>query len=395
MTALALVTILGFAGLAVDMGHGYALRRGSQQAADSAAFSAAAALTAGGADPTADARAVAARYGLAASQVQVNLPPASGPNAGDTSAVEVVVERPRARFFSGFVGGQPGLVRARAVARAGKSGDACVVALNATASAAAAETGTADVVLNGCSLFANSSSQSALELKGGARLTAQSVGLVGSYSQSSNSSITTVESVRTGQAPINDPYRGVSVPPYSGCDALQSGSTTYAPRADGSPRVFCNGLQLNAGETITLQPGVYILKGDLKVGGGATLQGDGVTIILTSDSASYPSVNISGDANINLSAPVTGPTAGLVFFQDRAAPYGEGNQINGGANFRIQGALYFPSQKLTFTGGAGGAGACTQILANTVQFSGNARLSLDCAGKGVSMIGGRRPSLIE
>ncbi|MCR5876422.1 pilus assembly protein TadG-related protein [Phenylobacterium sp. J426] len=397
-TALGLVALLGFAGLAVDLGHGYLQRRSSQHAADSAAYSAAVALTAGAADPTAQAWGVAAEYGLQPAQVTVNLPPVSGAYAGSAGAIEVLVQRPGRRFLAGVVAGAPQTIRARAVARTGRTGDACVVALHANASASASETGSADVRLDGCALFANSTSQSALELSGGARLTAKSVNLVGGYSQSSNSTITTTEGVNTGQAAIGDPYEDVGVPPYeTSCpmNGAKLASGTYG-RTDGRPTVYCNGLTINAGASVTLRPGVHVIdRGALLVNGNATLRGDGVTIVLTSSTgADYATVDIRGGAVVNLSAPTAGPTAGLAFMQDRRAPAWGENKLNGGSSQQIAGALYFPSQTVTFAGGSE-SGGCTQVVASKVHFLGNARLALNCQGTGVRPAGGRRPLLVE
>jgi len=397
-TALSLVAVLGFAGLGIDVGYGYLQRRSAQHAADSAAFSGAVALNQGTTDAAAQARAVAARYGFEPAKVTVNLPPVSGPNAGQAGAVEVLVERPGRRFFSALLGAGGGVIRARAVGKVGRDGDACVLALHATASAAAQESGTADVVLNGCSLFANSSSQSALELKGGARLTAKSVGLVGGYSLSSNSVANIAEGIATGQSAISDPYANVEPPPYgSQCDGGGDLPTGEYGRIDGQPTVWCNGIRINNGSVVKLRPGVHILdRGALTVNGGATLTGDGVTIILTSRTGSnYATLGINGGAYVQLSAPTSGPYSGLAIFQDRRAPSGINNTLNGGSTQDIQGAIYFPTQKVSFTGGASATTGCTQLLASEISFTGNSRLGLNCQGRGVRSIGGQPPKLVE
>lgn len=391
-TALGLVAILGFAGLGVDVGYGYLQRRSAQHAADSAAFSGAVALTQGTTDAAAQARAVAARYGFEPAKVTVNLPPLSGPNAGQAGAVEVLVERPGRRFFSALFRQGGSVIRARAVGRTGRPGDGCVVALHASASASALYTGSADVRLNGCSLYANSTSSSALTLKGGADLMAKSVELVGGYDQSNNSNIVTTEGVHTQQAPVRDPYEHLKVPPYTpGCGATGSLSGSYKPRADGTPLVLCDP-QITGG-TVTFAPGVYVVEGDFKVTGG-TITGPGVTFVLTDRAGRYGTADISGNPTIDLSAPTTGDFAGAVFFQDRAAPADE-NVINGTANVKIEGALYFPTQKLSFLGNASGASTCLQLVASEVEFTGNATLGLDCTGKGVIPAGGRRVALVE
>lgn len=400
MAALGMVVVLGFVGMGVDIGHNYVQRRTAQHAADSAAFSGAVALDRGVGDPAAEARAVAVQYGFDPAAVAVNLPPLTGPNASRAGHVEVLIERPGHRFFSALLDVAAPKIRARAVGRIGQPGDACVVALNGSARATASFAGATDIVLNGCSLFANSSSDSALELSGNSRLTAKSVGVVGGYAQSSNSNISTQQGIHTGQAPIEDPYKDVEIPEYKNrpCDfSSKQVPTGLYGRSDGQPFVFCGGLQINSRDTVTLRPGTYVIDGgDLLVNGGATLTSNGpVTIILTSRTGlDHGSIDIRGGAEVKLTAPTSGDLSGLVFFQDRNAPHGE-SKLNGGSTQSIEGTIYAPSRKLVFTGGSETTGGCTQILASEVEFSGNARLELDCTSKGVRMAGGRRTALVE
>jgi len=402
LTGLLLTTVLGFAGLAIDAGGWYAAKRAAQNAADSAAYSAATAVLVGDSDPAAQARAVTARYGFVAgvsgTVVSVNNGPAGGPHQGDPKAVEVIIQQPARRIFSSLFVFGGSTIGARAVAIAGQTGDACVVALDSTATASALETGKADVNLMGCSLFANSTSQSALVLKGGATLEADSVGLVGGYDQSNNSNITTTNGIHTGQTPLTDPYKDVPAPKPVGCTYTNAtlGTGAYSTNA-AAPTTFCGGLTINSGAIVTLTSGIYIIdRGDLLVNGGATLQGTGVTIVLTSSTGSgYATVHINGGATINLTAPTSGPTAGLVFFQDQAAPSGS-DVFNGGATMAIQGAIYFPRQTVTFSGGSSSTtGGCTQLLASQVQFQGDATLQINCAGTGVRMAGGSATTLVE
>jgi hypothetical protein len=61
----------------------------------------------------------------------------------------------------------------------------------------------------------------------------------------------------------------------------------------------------------------------------ATTLRTGVTIVLTESGTNCATMAISGGPT-NLSAPTTGATAGLVFFQDPLAPTGAVNSISGG-----------------------------------------------------------------
>ena len=384
--ALLLSVLMGFVGLGVDVGHSYLTHRSLQSAADSSAFSAAASLAAGGGTTVEEAQAVAGRYGLTSGEngvlITVNTPPATGPNAGNSRAIEVLIERPGRRFFSHLFLANDGMVRARAVARISPAANACVVALNSTAEASTTETGSANISLNGCSLFSNSSGASALALKGSAQLSADSVGVVGGYTVGSNASLTTVSGAHAGQRSIEDPYKDMPVPPYSGCNYNSASLATGTYGGGSAPTVFCNGLQLNSGVTVTLNPGIYVIdRGTLKINGGATLRGEGVTIVLTSSTGTdYATAQFAGKSTVELAAPDSGPTAGVAIYQDRLAPAGGNNVLSGGSTQSLLGAVYFPSQMLTFTGGSSTSSGCTQLVAGQIAFRGDSNVAMSCSG---------------
>ena len=102
----------------------------------------------------------------------------------------------------------------------------------------------------------------------------------------------------------------------------------------------------------------------------ATVTGTGVTFILTSTNASNnPSsigqVTVNGGATMQLSAPTSGPYAGILFYQDRRAPNVDGNRINGNSSSSYQGAFYFPGQGMDFNGTAGISAACRAMAVSS------------------------------
>ena len=179
-------------------------------------------------------------------------------------------------------------------------------------------------------------------------------------------------------------------------------STTYDPNVKSSqsipPGTYCSISVSTTNGKLTLTPGGnYIIKGgSLSVGGGATLTGLGVTIVLTGSGANYATVNLQGGSTVTLTAPTTGATAGMAFFQDRNAPASGTNSFNGGTGQSITGALYFPKQTVKFGGGTTANITCIEIVARAVTFTGNATLKLDCSGTGVLSIGGGgQPAMAE
>jgi hypothetical protein len=396
--AVALSATLGFAALGTEVSLWYAKRRDMQSVADSAAYSGAVALL-NGSNVTSQAKAIAAQYGYADQvngvTVTVNTPPTAGAYRGNRAAVEVIVREPQHRLLSALYLGADPTLSARAVAIEG-AGSACVLALDSGASASALANGTTDVNLVGCGLVVDSNSSTALTLKGNAEINAQSAAITGGYSTSGGATLTAQNGIITGAPALPDPFQNVQVPSYSGCD-----QTGYQANAGANvtlnPGVYCNGLSVNGGATVTLNPGVYIIdRGTFSAAGNATITGSGVTIVLTSSSGTdYATVSISGGATIDLSAPTSGNTAGLAFFQDQNAPGGVDNDFLGGSTQNITGAIYLPKQELGFAGGSNGTGSgCTLLVADQVDFKGNANLATNCAGTGTPQIV-EPPQLVE
>jgi hypothetical protein len=186
-------------------------------------------------------------------------------------------------------------------------------------------------------------------------------------------------------SPIPDPYANLQVPSFSGCY-----KNNYSGKKGDTidPGVYCGGMQFNANADVLFNPGVYIVDGgNFTVNGGAKLRGTGVTIILTSSSGSWPTATINGGADIDLRPASTGTFAGVLLFGDRAIPVGTSFKFNGGATQYLGGAVYFPTGDVQFSGGAGTSTNCTQLIGDTITFTGNSGLAINCSGYGVRPIG--------
>jgi hypothetical protein len=397
ISAIIMPMLAGLVGFGTDYGLWVTRQQQMQAAADAAAFSAATLLTnAPGGDATTQAQAIAASFGFINGtngvSVSLNQPPSSGIHTATPGALEVVIQQPQPRFFSAVLSQGSVNVAARSVALAGNNGLGCLLSLNATANGATTLQGTSDVSLTGCTLYDNSNSNSALTVGGSASLSALAVDVVGGVS--GKSSVTASEGVVTSAPTLADPYANVSFPSFSGCDYH---NYTAKNTVTLSPGLYCNGLSLNAGANVTLQPGIYYIdQGSLSVNGGATLTGDGVTLVFTSSTGSnYAGATINGGATVNLSAPTTGSTAGIVMFGDRNAPVGTTYKFNGGTSQVLKGAVYVPQGAAQYAGGASDSKACTQLIANTITFTGNANFAINCSGSGTKPLGSQAATLVE
>jgi len=285
-----------------------------------------------------------------------------------------------------------------AVAVAGSAGDGCIMALNPSAGDTILINGGVTVTAAGCSVYSNSTSNRSMTMNGPSTVVAKSVELVGQLLRNGPSTIT--GPVNTGVPTVTDPYGDIGLPAYAHlpCETpsvISSGQTLNPQRK--SIVVYCTGLTVQTLQTVTFNPGIYVVEGPLIFNGNVVVRGDGVTFVLTTRGAGpVPSVTINGaSADIELSAPTSGPMAGILFYQDRRAGSGS-NTFNGGSRARFRGALYFPKQTVVFNGGTDvTSGGCTQLIANRITFNGAARLAMDCAGMPLRGPGGSRTHLVE
>jgi Flp pilus assembly protein TadG len=252
----------------------------------------------------------------------------------------------------------------------------CVLSLDPHASGATTGQGSTTVNLNGCSLYDDSDNATALVAGGSAKISALSVGVVGGISGAQN--IAATQGIKTGGGPVPDPYANDSYPSFSSCSQQNYTGKTVETI---NPGVYCGGMKFNAGANVTLNPGIYYLDGGgFAVDGGATVSGNGVTLVFTKkNSNNWGTATVNGNATVTLTPPKSGPTAGIVVFGDRNIPLGTTFKFNGGASQYLAGAIYVPTGAITFAGGIGASNSCTQIIGNTVTFVGNSSLAVDCS----------------
>jgi hypothetical protein len=366
--------------LGVDASLWSSNKNSAQGAADDAALSAVSAAAAGNsaARISADVIAVAAQDGFQNGSggvtVNVNNPPTSGSHQSDSNAFEIIVSAPQKVFFSRLLG-SASTATGRSVALLTSSTPVCLLSLDTTGAGAITESGgSTTITAPGCIVAANSKSSSALNLLGGASLTAQEVILAGNYATSGGSQVHAT-TIKTATTATMDPYASLSVPSFSGClyPSGYSGNTTTTL----SPGVYCGSGITISGGAVTLNPGVYIMNGgSFKMTGGSA-SGANVSIIMTSTSGTYGSFSVNGSSALQISAPSSGSMQGVAIYVDRNAPPSGNDQINGGSSTTITGSIYAPSQTVTYSGGSSGS-SCSQLIARDVTFSGSSTFGDTC-----------------
>ena len=374
--AIAIIPVAGLMGAAVDYSRANSIKAAMQAAADATALDL---VHNAFSRPTGNVSETAVKvFNASFSRPEVAQVSAQSASNG---VVTINATTQMATEFMGIMGVSTMTIGSRAVAmKVPGDGLGCVLALNRMKSGAVTAQGGTVANMIGCSIYDNSRNSTAMTVAGSARVSARSVSVSGGMS--GNTGVTTTHGIRTNQEPIPDPYEKLQIPSYSGCDHNNFQSKK---KITIDPGVYCGGMQFNAQDDVTFNPGVYIIdRGDFNVNGGAILKGTGVTIIFTSSTGSnWPTVTINGGATIDLRPSSTGTYAGVLMFGDRNIPVGTSFKFNGGATQYLGGAVYFPTGEIDFAGGAGTSTNCTQLIGDTINFTGNSGVAIDCAGYGV------------
>jgi len=511
LATASIVVLIGFAGLAVDVGSFYSARRRMQTAADAAAIAGAGALE--------GSSSVSAGYATAAQDVatldgfqnskdgiSVTAAQVSCPGASSEQCVQVNVSQPVPTYFLRVLGYNAMTISTQAIA-GGVNSSGCVYALDPTKSSSVGLTGTLNINMS-CGMLVDSDSSTGLDVTGTANITTTGVGVAGN-GYGSTGTITWNPLPVKNIAPAPDPLAGLAAPSFSapsllavnqsycegytgtsssaltipagiyptspsnpskpplsgmtyGCDGSDgisvtgtfnngvtfsagnygggiqlngTGSVTMSPgqyqKASGgayslkvtgttnvtmaagsytfdgpvlltgtgnvtlSPGVYCGGIDITGTSTVTFNPGEYIIGGNGLVNTGtSTMTGTGVSFDNTTcGSYAYAPIDITGTVTAHLSAPISGPMVGILFF-DRNG--GAGATVTGTASTTYEGVLYFPNSSLTYTGTSSaaacnpsaGTGGYTAIVADTITFTGTSTIGI-CSD--YSSLGGKSP----
>jgi hypothetical protein len=216
MTALCASVLIGFTGLALDVGIAYHAKRNLQTAADDAAVAAALnyQYVING-DPTAAAKAAALKNGVGATYVTVNSSPTSGYHQG-LGFFEVKVIQPQKSFLAKIVGRSTFRVGARAVAGVTPA-SACMYVLNTKDADTFKIKGNATVTANNCGIQVNSTNTSSFCDGGSATIASPYVRLAGGQDTGGGCNKAPGSTVLSGYATQSDPFVKKTWPSLSDC----------------------------------------------------------------------------------------------------------------------------------------------------------------------------------
>lgn len=408
---LSAIVLIGFVGMAIDLGNWYTEKRQVQTAADAAAMAAALERARGATVSEIEerARVIAQQngftHGTNGVDVKIISPPNSGTFAGNPAYIEAVVLSPSDALFSAVINPNTTGISARAVATT-RIKPSCLYTLDPSGAASMEMIGSGSLNMD-CGLQVNSNDPGAVSFIGGGggpndcTLIATELLMAGGIQHAGGSE----PCVQVGQVvpnipPAEDPFAYLVPPDVAAyCATVPTFSAgfmqTFYEDSDPSdhsvyPGCYPDGLLVKGGTT-TFEPGLYIIDTNgLHFQGGGNARGVDLTIYFPPTATGlrlgneYTILKVPGGYSTDLHASHP-DYPGVLFYQDRATP----NPVccpsgpvvvdmQGGANMAMEGVLYFPQAHVNLAGNpTTGSAAWTMLVSYSTSVIGNSGLSVD------------------
>jgi hypothetical protein len=388
----ALPLLVGAAGLAADTIQWTLWKRELQRAADSAALAGvydrvATGTTTGTSDVVDHDLTLNHHTGISllATYPQVTFPADSG-DMEDQVRVVLAIQKPLP-FSSMFMSAAPTIIARATAASVPGADEYCVVALESSASKTGLTIGGSSAIEMDCGMISNSPSanNSAINNGNASDVKASVIASVGGLQYSTNWDVDKYDPYASA---VDDPYGDIN-PTSSEMSSCASnppaaGDGTSVPSGAAT---LCYG-SINVGSNKTWDLGsdktIFVTGKNANTAGSVTLHGTlkctNCTIILTnkdsSSTAKIGTFDMQAQALLSISAPTSGKYKGIAVMQDRRAQdSNQANKFNGGGSQVIEGALYFPSQAINYSGNGTATAVCTRFVGRRVTFTGNSATS--------------------
>jgi hypothetical protein len=380
LIVFSIIGLIGMTALAIDGGNAMIDRRRTETAASAAALTGALTRIEGG-DWRSAALATANANGYnndgVSSIIEMNTPPLSGPYAGNSEYIEVIITSHLATYFGQVIGVPQVTSVARAVARTkpselGPMFDGFALVSLAPNSECDPEKkkqsfwihNEATITLTGGGIFVNSDNTECAFRQmgsGSVRIEDTSPIVVVGGEDIQKTQLITPYPIQTGAVPI--PYPPAIKMPEVGCGSKVAtvdeftGTSMSPGKWDGGDDTFPpEGVN-------TLEAGIYCISGDAIFGEGLQLEGKGVLLIIEDGN-----LLISGGADITLTAPQHGRGKGLLVYmpisnQKRIA-------LNGGPDSRFRGTIFAPAGDVRINGTGSKYGFHSQIIGYYIEVDG-------------------------
>jgi hypothetical protein len=380
-SAVAMLGLVGFCGLATDAVMWQVNQRSMQGAADQAALAAVTAFRnagetgAVGDSTTAQnaAYATAMQNGYLSSAIAV----AAYNNGGsctNNGCLQVTITQTGQRYFSALFLSSDVTQSVNAAATcqgcangtvntSSNGGEACVMALDTNGAGVVTASGSPTLSLKSCNLYNNSPNTNATIINGGAVIEGCSAtdacGARALLAQPDTPSGGIDVPVTTGTVPAPDPLANLSPPTVGSCIS----SFPANPVPSGT---YCPGNINN--QNVTFADGSTIaITGGLSTKGNSTLACNGCMLYVLGGGS------INANSTISISAPTSGPYAGVAVW------FGDDNSVdwNGGNSSSFSGTIYAPRANVSYAGNAASASTCTRLISASLSLVGSSTATFD------------------
>ena len=321
-------------------------------------------------------------------------------------------------FSSMFMTSAP-IIRANATAASVPGTDEyCVITLEPSVTKTGITIGGNTKISMNCGMISNSpSANSALSNGNASSVTASVIAAVGGVQASASWDVDKYDPYATA---VDDPYGNINptAAEMAGCANNPPTFTENTVVTAGTTTLCVGAISIGSNQTNALMSDgealhdvtIYVTGQNANTAGNVNIQGafncDTCTIVLTnkdmSTTAKIGTFDMNAQATLNISSPsdTTNKYKGIAVFQDRRAVDTNGaaspNKFNGGGSQVINGAIYFPSQSVTYNGGGTATAVCTRFVTRRIIFTGDSAAtnyfekgSL-CGEYGLDGIGGGR-----
>lgn len=361
--ALIAPLLLAFVGAGIDYGRYGVTRAALQEIADAAAIAGARqyllsdsseALPEAIAESAAGT-ALSARGYAAAADIEV-----AADNPGASVSVSIRYGQ-KPTFLVGLFK-NPIEISVAATAQASGGANVCIITLNPTAKDALLMTADARISGANCSIYGNSTNTVGIGVYQNAKVTSKMTCSAGGFGGGAmNYSPTPLTDCPVREDPLKD-----RTPPTVGvCNYNRHSVSNFVGALQ--PGVYCGGLTILGNSNIQLQKGIYIIKdGDMQVLGTSRIFGEEVGFYFTGNGAD---LFLNDDVDISLSAPISGPMAGVLIWQDPAGRTMKVFEVASNNVKTLVGTIYLPKGK--FLGRANApvaqSSAYTAIVAERIE----------------------------
>jgi hypothetical protein len=329
--ALCAALVIGAAGGALDYMRLTRERSALQEAADAAALAAARLYGKTEAERDASAQKIFAQnYRLSDGVAPVVA------LTYDGDFVIVNVSRDVPTMLLGIVGKRSFSAAVTSQAARGVSAPVCLLALDETLPNGFEIYGNAGLTASNCAAVSNSADDRGMRTYGAATAEASEFAVVGGFDG------TFSPTPISGINPLADPYAAKTLPAPGPC--IDASSRLMQANFTLDPGTYCGGIEIMAGATARLNPGLYIMKdGPFEAQSGAVVTAENVTLAFTGPTAT---LYLQGGAQLRLTAPTEGDFAGLALFSESTASTVEWFTISGGATLDLEGGMYLPTHEI-------------------------------------------------